>query len=777
MSIMRTRIITLLLLLSGSLTSFSQLAMGKWRTHLAYNNITSLAQSNNKIYAVGNGSLYSYDKLDGGIEFHSRISGLNGSRIAHIAFDQILNQLVIVYTDGNIDILSNTGVKNIPDLSIKQMNSSKDVNQLLISGDKAYFSCKFGIMVLNLTKLEVADTYIIGPNATEVDVLSTTTNNGYIYALTATTLYKASASSKLLSNYQNWTTESNLPGSGNLQSTTSFQHELIVLRDSKLYKQSTDGTWTPLLTGINISKISNTGNTLIATNASNIYIFDNNFNHKTVNSNTPCQDIEYDPISQTFWIGGTNLSYFKEGENIKTLPIVGPSVNSPWNMTFSGKKLFVVPGGRWVSNSGTDGGVMIFENGMWTNLYSSSFESQFGIKMHDFVNVVVDPTDNKHFFVTSYGNGLFEYKNNAFSKWYNHQNTSNGLETYFPNKAEQFDYIRLFGATFDKNGNLWISSSTEYGSNASVRVLLTNGNWATLPYPSVTLPTIGPLLISNQDQNQKWILSGRSTPGIVIINDNGTITETKDDKYRFMSTFIDSDKPGSSFTPTEYYCIAQDKNGVIWVGTDQGPLLFNGLSKAFDANYTCSRVKIPRNDGTTLADYLLGNETITSIAIDGANKKWMGTKSSGVYLVSENGLQTIQHFTTTNSPLLSNEIMSLAINPISGEVFIGTDYGLISYQGDAAEGATTFGDVHAYPNPVRENFNGVITITGLIDNSHVKITDITGNLVYETVSNGSLATWDAKDAHGRKVNTGVFLALCTSPDGQQSTTTKILVIN
>jgi hypothetical protein len=244
-----------------------------------------------------------------------------------------------------------------------------------------------------------------------------------------------------------------------------------------------------------------------------------------------------------------------------------------------------------------------------------------------------------------------------------------------------------------------------------------------------------------------------------------------------MSSFIDSDKPGSDFSPKSFYCIKQDKNGVIWVGTDQGPLLFNGLSKAFDANYTCSRVKIPRNDGTTLADYLLGNETITSIAIDGANRKWMGTKSSGVYLVSENGLQTIQHFTTTNSPLLSNEIMSLAINPISGEVFIGTDYGLISYQGDAAEGATTFGDVHAYPNPVRENFNGVITITGLIDNSHVKITDITGNLVYETVSNGSLATWDAKDAHGRKVNTGVFLALCTSPDGQQSTTTKILVIN
>jgi hypothetical protein len=769
---MRTRIITLLLLLSGSLTSFSQLAMGKWRTHLAYNNITSLAQSNNKIYAVGNGSLYSYDKLDGGIEFHSRISGLNGSRIAHIAFDQILNQLVIVYTDGNIDILSNTGVKNIPDLSIKQMNSSKDVNQLIISGDKAYFSCKFGIMVLNLTKLEVADTYIIGPNATEADVLSTTTNNGYIYALTATTLYKASASSKLLSNYQNWTTESNLPGSGNLQSTTSFQNELIVLRDSKLYKQSTDGTWTPLLTGINISNISNTGNTLIATNASNIYIFDNNFNHKTFNSNTPCQDIEYDPISQTFWIGGTNLSYFKEGENIKTLPIVGPAVNSPWNMTFSGKKLFVVPGGRWDSQNNTPGCVMIYENGTWTNLLASTFQGQVGLNIVDYMKVCVDPKNENHFFVSSFSNGVIEYKDNNFTKLYNQDNST--LESTLPTDAYKYYYVRTDGGVYDQLGNVWFSNSS---STNGTQILLASGKWVGLPYPKDAVPTAGTILISNQDQNQKWMISVRFTPGIAIFNDNGTITDTKDDKYRFMSSFIDSDKPGSDFSPKSFYCIKQDKNGVIWVGTDQGPLLFNGLSKAFDANYTCSRVKIPRNDGTTLADYLLGNETITSIAIDGANRKWMGTKSSGVYLVSENGLQTIQHFTTTNSPLLSNEIMSLAINPISGEVFIGTDYGLISYQGDAAEGATTFGDVHAYPNPVRENFNGVITITGLIDNSHVKITDITGNLVYETVSNGSLATWDAKDAHGRKVNTGVFLALCTSPDGQQSTTTKILVIN
>jgi len=197
----------------------------------------------------------------------------------------------------------------------------------------------------------------------------------------------------------------------------------------------------------------------------------------------------------------------------------------------------------------------------------------------------------------------------------------------------------------------------------------------------------------------------------------------------------------------------------------------------YNSDYTCSRVKIPRNDSTNYADYLLVGENVIAIAIDGANRKWIGTRASGVYLMSENGQKTIQHFTVSNSPLLSNNIMSIAINPVTGEVFFGTDQGIVSYQSDANEASTSFGDVYAYPNPVRQGYTGVITITGLMENSQVKITDITGNLICETVSNGSIATWDCKDVHGRKVSTGIYLAICANADGTQSAITKILVIN
>ncbi len=192
---------------------------------------------------------------------------------------------------------------------------------------------------------------------------------------------------------------------------------------------------------------------------------------------------------------------------------------------------------------------------------------------------------------------------------------------------------------------------------------------------------------------------------------------------------------------------------------------------------TCSRIIIPRNDGTNTGDFLLEKERIKAIAIDGANRKWIGTETSGLYLLSEDGKETIHHFTTQNSPLTSNDILSLAINPITGEVFIGTGTGLVSYQSDSALPENDFNNLHVYPNPIRENYNGLVTVAGLTDNSKIKITDIAGNLIAELQSNGSIATWDGNNKYGQKVSTGVYLAICTSEDGLSSKTIKILVIN
>ena len=769
-----------------SIISFSisaQVAMGKWRTHLSYNNVSQIAQSGNKIFAVSQGALFSLDKQDGSLYFYSKINGLNGSNITKIEFDSTNQELLIIYSNGNIDALGTAGITNIPDLYNKQMSSSKNVNQIQFYQNKAYLACDFGIVVLNMDKKEVADTYYIGPNATEVVVLNTTINNGTIYALSKSTIYKASISEPQLVNYAFWTTATALPGSGDSQKLASFGGKLILQRGGKLYRQDTDNSWTPLLTSVttNTFNVSNGTLNVFADNA--IYLLDALFNVKTVNNLGTITDAEYDSQNSTYYFAANSAGVISYKQASTETPLinyykpVGPAVNKPWDMTFAGKKLFVVPGGRWASQNFTEGDVMIYEGGIWTNIYRKTIQDQTGHDVLDFMNVAVDPTDNKHFFVTSYGTGLYEFKNDVFYKWYNYLNST--IEGHPLASNDPNHYMRLDGAIFDNQRNLFLANSAV---NASVKVLTSSGAWTQLKYPNASQETLGKILINSQNQNQKFLISVRNG-SIIVFDDNATITDQSDDKSVFLTsfTYTETNNAGNSVlvtkSPGAIYSIAQDKNGVIWVGTDIGPFLFNSLSKVYNADYTCSRVKISRADSTNLADYLLVNEKIKAIAIDGANRKWLGTETSGVYLMSANGQQTIQHFTSTNSPLLSDNILSIAISPVTGEVFFGTDQGLISYQSDASEAGDIFGNVYAYPNPVRQGYTGVITITGLVENTQVKITDINGNLICETVSNGSLATWNGKDVHGRKVNTGIYLAICANADGTLSTITKILVIN
>ena len=757
--------------------------MGKWRTHLSYNNVSQIAQSENKIFAISQGALFSLDKQDGSLYFYSKINGLNGSNITKIEFDSTNQELLIIYSNGNIDALGTAGITNIPDLYNKQMSSSKNVNQIQFYQNKAYLACDFGIVVLNMDKKEVADTYYIGPNATEVAVLNTTINNGTIYALSKSTIYKASISEPQLVNYAFWTTATALPGTGDFQKIASFGGKLILQRGGKLYRQETDNSWTPLLTSVitNTFNVSNGSLNVFADNA--IYLLDALFNIKTVNNLGTITDAEYDSQNSTYYFAANSAGVISYKQASTETPLinyykpVGPAVNKPWDMTFAGKKLFVVPGGRWASQNFTEGDVMIYEGGIWTNIYRKTIQDQTGHDVLDFMNVAVDPTDNKHFFVTSYGTGLYEFKNDVFYKWYNYLNST--IEGHPLASNDPNHYMRLDGAIFDNQRNLFLANSAV---NASVKVLTSSGAWTQLKYPNASQETLGKILINSQNQNQKFLISVRNG-SIIVFDDNATITDQSDDKSVFLTsfTYTETNNAGNSVlvakSPGAIYSIAQDKNGVVWVGTDIGPFLFNSLSKVYNADYTCSRVKISRGDSTNLADYLLVNEKIKAIAIDGANRKWLATETSGVYLMSSNGQQTIQHFTTSNSPLLSNNVLSIAINPITGEAFFGTDQGLISYQSDASDAGATFGNVYAYPNPVRQGFTGVITITGLVENTQVKITDINGNLVCETVSNGSLATWNGKDVHGRKVNTGIYLAICANADGTQSTITKILVIN
>jgi hypothetical protein len=234
------------------------------------------------------------------------------------------------------------------------------------------------------------------------------------------------------------------------------------------------------------------------------------------------------------------------------------------------------------------------------------------------------------------------------------------------------------------------------------------------------------------------------------------------------------DQDGSVFSNTGAIC--RDLDGNIWIGTNRGPVVYYYSDRVFDQDIFASRIKVPRNDGSGLADYLLGTESISSMAVDGGNRKWMGTINSGVFLIAESNSELVKNFTSTNSPLPADNVTSIATDGETGEVWFGTTKGIVTLRETGTTGSDNMDKVYAYPNPVREDFTGNVTITGLVRNSHVKITDISGNLVYETESTGGDATWDMNTYNGKKVSTGVYLVFCNNPDGTISAVTKILII-
>ena len=260
----------------------------------------------------------------------------------------------------------------------------------------------------------------------------------------------------------------------------------------------------------------------------------------------------------------------------------------------------------------------------------------------------------------------------------------------------------------------------------------------------------------------------------LLLDDRGTPTNHADDQVIYRTTWYDQN--GVRIAPAEIHSLAQDLDGVLWVGTNEG--LFLIPSKVdFATSDRCERVIIPRNDGTNLADYLLDKEKITSIVVDGANRKWIGTANSGVFLLSADGLETIEHFTTEDSPLLSNTILSIAIQESTGEVFIGTGEGLMSYMSDAIPASENFSGIYAYPNPVHPTYKGYVVIKGLMANTEVRIVDASGNLVKVLTGLGGEVLWDMTNTQGSRVASGVYTVLCNTTDGSGYGTTKILLMN
>lgn len=741
-----------------------QTPVGTWSDHLIYNTANSVAIGSEDVIVSTGSSVMVYNKKLAELRKMSRINGLTETGIGSIAWSEENKTLIIAYLSTNIDLVKNNTIFNIPDIDRKYIPGNKAINRIRTSGKYAYLACSFGIIVIDLVKKEIFDTWRPGAGLNNAEVWDITFGNNVIYAATGNGVYSADLSNPGLSYFGNWNLINAFPN-------PTGKYTLIIYSGNKLYVNLSDplsgGDSVYIFDGAsslflyfpgvyNTSFDPGTTGFTISSSSSVKYYNNSGALQNTISSYSWGKTKIAQAIADNgnIWIADTN-SGLVLGENMTVFSILslpGPVSNNAYSITSHNGKTIICGGGADASgnNLAQPLQVSIHENNTWTSVPSGT--------INDAMRTLIDPDDINHFFVSSWGDGLLEFLNNNLVQQYTGSNSP--LQTTIPGRPN----VKVCGLATDKDKNLWI---TQTGVPGSIKVLKPDGSWIVNPV-TIDAPLIADIIIAKN--GYKWIL----LPGennLFVLDDNHTPENFTDDRSKKITV---QDISGS-ISPI-VYSLAEDLDGYIWAGTDEGPLVYYNPEKVFTENLKANRVLVSRNDGSGKADYLLHTETITSIAVDGANRKWMGTTTSGAYLLSPEGTTRILNYTEQNSPFLSNSIVSLSVDNKTGDVWFGTSKGIQSIRGNTTTGAVKFSKVYSFPNPVREDYTGNVTITGLMRDTQIKITDISGNLVFETMSDGGQATWDLKTYNGRRVTTGVYLIFCSSSDGTQSAVSKMLVI-
>ena len=754
--------IILFVLFGCSSSVFAQ--FDKWEIYQAYQNTELVEETNNHVFAVADSSLYAYSKEDNSVTAYSRKNGLSDNKIKALRYHASSHTLVIAYRNGNIDLFSNEGIYNLPYLKNNSSVQNKTINDIYFYQDYAYLSAEVGILVVNLNKKEIADTYRIG------SVRSACILNGHLYALTSEGIRQGNLTDNLLdqSNWSNLFLQTTDFEISQICRIADFNNRLCLAVSNLGVYYLADNTLTRFLHNTSLSNMKVENSKLLSFSASTLYVADNLNGFQTIAGLSNLRDASYLQTADNYWLacGEDGLKGIKKNTGSSyeiitdQLTINSPKNNYAWDLQFKGGKLWVTGGGRNTDRYWRQNTIMTYdESDLWTNYNYRIAETQTGRYFQDAMTLDVDPDDPAHSFVGYYGDGILELHNDTVLNWYH--STNSPLEAALSGNDR---YVRIGGVTLDKDKNLWITNCV---SSAPIKVLTAEGEWYSYTNTAIDNAEIIDKILITQNGSKFINLLHSSQAGFYAFDDNGTITDQSDDVSAYYASVMDSQ--GNTLNASMFYSITEDKDGNIWAGTNIGPLVC----------YNPDNIESLRFNRIVLADesdYLLNGVRVNAIAVDGSNQKWVATEGSGVFLVNAEGTEVLENFTTDNSPLPTNTVNSIAINPENGKVFFAVDgYGTLSYQGDATEGKADYSDIHAYPNPVRPEHDDKVIITGLMSNSNVKITDIAGNIVYQTKSIGGQVIWNCRNAKGSRVATGIYLVLAATQEGE-SVVTKIMVI-
>jgi hypothetical protein len=755
----------LFLFLISQIQSLAQTAppIGQWREHLPYHQSISLETINNKIWSATPYSVFSVDPADNNIERLSKINGLTETGIRTIGSDAGAARLIIAYNSGNIDIVSANGIDNVADIFSSQLITDKTINQVYSASGQTWLAGNEAIYSLNTDKGEIQNTYIIGTGGKKINIYSLAVYKGNLYAASQEGLKSAVPSGPNLSDFRNWKTDTSkgIPP-GPIHDVVTLDDKLIIRSHDSIFVSGINGWVFFYADGWTINSVQVSGNKIFVNETSG-----NNGRVLVLNGSGSVEKIianefisapaEALLLNNEYWIADSvkGLS-FLSGTTPGNIAPASPADITTGDMRSIEQKLVTVGGDvtpAWEPLN-KPGLISVFMEDSWKNYQPANLSALNAFP--DIIAAAIDPVD-KSVWAGSFGGGLLHLENDGMARIF--KTNSFISESQFSPGS-----YRVAGLQFDGEHNLWIAN---HGAEQNLVVKKADGSSRSfrVPFP-LGESAVAEIIVD--DLNQKWIVAPKGN-GLICFNHGINIDNTGDDLWKWYRNGA-----GNGNLPSvNVLSIARDKDGFIWVGTSRGIAIIRCIQDVFTAAGCEAFLPIVQQDN--FAGYLFSDEEVQAIAVDGANRKWIGTKN-GLWLLSADGEKILYRFSVTNSPLPADDVKQITIDPVTGEVFIATSMGISSFRSTATEPVTESKNVLVFPNPVPPSYTGTIAIRGLTNNAVVKITEMNGNLVFQTRALGGQAVWNGKDYKGRQISTGVYLVLITDESSREQVAAKIVYI-
>ncbi|RMA66157.1 type IX secretion system anionic LPS delivery protein PorZ [Ulvibacter antarcticus] len=759
-------LVTIIMILTAATFLQAQNFEDLWTGHFSYVSVKSISQGNDKIYVASENAIFTYDLSTQEVSTISTVNGLSGELISTIYYSEANSVLVIGYENGLMEVVidDEENILTVVDIFDKANipPDRKNINHFNEYNNNLYISTEYGISVFDLAALEFGDTYFIGDLGGQIDISQTTVEEPYIFASTSNNgIKRALVEDDDLIDYQSW--EPIVP-SGGFTGVQNLNGELYVANTvNQVARMTIDGTLNNVENfPSNIVEFNSNGIYLTIATASTIKAFTAGYVQVAAVNNLPEFDYELQSgfaFNQMMYLGTTENGILAVPFGTNTAEQIlpdGPLFNNSFAIDASAGQLWTAYGDVDVGYDPSPPvfkGISNLRDGAWNNITYSELFAEVG-RINELVYVTINPQAPNEVYFSSYSNGLLKVDGlDVFTLF----NESNGLSLPFNAAAG----IRIYGSDFDRQGNLWF-----------VQSLLKEGLIKMSPGGQFQMIDLTPIIINESEQalsdvavsREGNVFFGSGESGLMGYNPNTN---------RFNRL---EDGEGNGNIPlNSVRALSFDAQNRLWIGTARGLRVLFNVGGFFepDAEIDAQPIII-LEDG--VPQELLFELFISDIETDGSNNKWIATSTSGVFQVSPNGQETLNRFTKSNSPLPSDVVLDITIDPFTGTVYFATLNGLVAFKGTATAPRDNLDEVYAFPNPVRPGFEGNVTIDGLTADANVKITDITGNLVFEQTSEGGSVLWDTTAFGKYKVASGVYLVLITTDDALETKVSKIMVI-